>query len=168
MKLIAAVDNNWAIGYKDSLLIHIPEDMKAFRRHTTGHTVVLGRKTLAGFPKGLPLSDRRNIILSSREDFTAGDATVVHNEEELFETLRQIDSDDIYVIGGGTVYKMLEPYADTAYITKIDYSYQADTYFPNLDEKENWEVVETSEEQTCFSIEYYFMTYKNNSPIPLP
>ena len=63
MKLIAAVDQNWAIGYKDGLLIHIPDDMKNFRRLTTGHTVVLGRKTLAGFPKGLPLSERRNIIL---------------------------------------------------------------------------------------------------------
>ena len=63
---------------------------------------------------------------------------------------------------------MLEPYCDTAYITKIDYAYQADTYFPNLDEKDNWEVAETSEEQTCFSIEYYFTTYKNKAPKSLP
>ncbi len=168
MKLIAAVDQNWAIGYKDGLLIHIPDDMKNFRRLTTGHTVVLGRKTLAGFPKGLPLSERRNIILSTKEDFTAGDATIVHSEQELFDLLKEIDSDDIFVIGGGTIYKMLEPYCDTAYITKIDYAYQADTFFPNLDEKDNWEVAETSEEQTCFSIEYYFTTYKNKAPKSLP
>lgn len=164
MNLIAAVDNNWAIGFKDKLLVRIPEDQKNFQRITMGHTVVLGRRTLAGFPNGLPLRGRRNIILSHREDFTAKDATIAHSQEELFEILRGIDSDDIYVIGGGIVYNMLEPYADTAYITKINYKYQADTYFPNLDEKEGWELVETSEEHTCFSMEYFFTTYRNNSP----
>ena len=164
MKLIAAVDNNWAIGYKDKLLVHIPQDMKQFREKTMGKVVVLGRKTLAGFPNGLPLAGRTNIILSTREDFHAKDAIIAHSEEELFEILKDYDSDDVFVIGGGKVYKMLEPYADTAYITKIDYSYQADTYFPDLDSKENWEVVEKSEENTCFSMEYYFMTYVNKSP----
>ena len=164
MKLIAAVDNNWAIGYKDKLLVHIPQDMKQFREKTMGKVVVLGRKTLAGFPNGLPLAGRTNIILSTREDFHAKDAIIAHSEEELFGILKDYDSDDVFVIGGGKVYKMLEPYADTAYITKIDYSYQADTYFPDLDIKENWEVVEKSEENTCFSMEYYFMTYVNKSP----
>ncbi|MCR4846373.1 MAG: dihydrofolate reductase [Eubacterium sp.] len=164
MKLIAAVDNNWAIGYKDKLLVHIPEDMKQFREKTMGKVVVLGRKTLSGFPNGLPLAGRTNIILSTREDFRAKDAIIAHSEEELFDILKDYDSDDVFVIGGGKVYKMLEPYADTAYITKIDYKYQADTYFPDLDSKDNWEVVEKSEEKTCFSMEYYFMTYVNKSP----
>ena len=168
MILIAAVDNNWAIGNNDSLLVSIPADQKQFREITTGHTVVLGRKTLAGFPSGLPLKNRRNIIISSREDFKAGDATVVHSKEELFECLKGLDSDDIYVIGGGTVYEMLEPYCDTAIITKLDYKYQADTFFPNLDEKPNWKIVEESEEQTYFSLEYYFITYENDSPLDLP
>ena len=88
----------------------------------------------------------------------------MHSDEELFDILKDYDSDDVFVIGGGKVYKMLEPYADTAYITKIDYKYQADTYFPDLDSKDNWEVVEKSEEKTCFSMEYYFMTYVNKSP----
>jgi len=167
MNLIANVDANWAIGYKDKLLVSIPEDMKRFRLITTGHTVVLGRKTLAGFPNGLPLKNRTNIILSHRPDFTAKDAVIVHSEEELLRTLADIPSDDIYVIGGGSIYEMLYKYCDTAYITKLDYKYQADTYFPNLDRLDNWEVVECSEEQTCFSIEYRFMTYKNTSPIAL-
>ncbi len=164
MKMIANVDNNWAIGLKDSLLVNIPADMKRFREITSGHTVVLGRKTLAGFPNGLPLKNRRNIILSTRSDYEVRGAEVVHNKEELFELLREIDSDDIYVIGGGSVYKMLEPYCDTAYITKVDYSYQADTYFPNLEKLENWELVDEGEEQTCFSMIYYFQEYRNKSP----
>ena len=168
MKLIAAVDNNWAIGFKDKLLVSIPEDMKHFRNETMGHTVVLGRKTLAGFPGGLPLKGRKNIILSRREDFEARGAEIAHSVEELFQMLKDVDSDDIYVIGGGSIYNLLEPYCDEAIITKIDYAYQADTYFPNLDEKSNWEIAETSEEMTCFSIEYHFMLYRNKSPLEMP
>ena len=168
MKLIAAVDKNWAIGFKDKLLVSIPADQKNFRNETMGHTVVLGRKTLSGFPAGLPLKGRRNIILSSRPDFTAKDADIVHNETELFELLKTIPSDDIYVIGGGSIYKMLEPYCDEAIITKLDYAYQADTYFPNLDQKENWKIVDISEEETCFSIEYNYVRYRNESPLEMP
>ncbi len=167
MKLIAAVDNNWAIGFKDKLLVRIPEDQKNFRSLTLGNVVVLGRKTLAGFPNGIPLQGRTNIILSKREDFQARDAIIAHSTDELFEILKQYDSDKVYIIGGGTVYNLLEPYCDEAIITKINYSYQADTYFPNLDKKENWKLVDTSEEQTCFSIEYHFLTYKNESPLEI-
>ena len=163
MKLIAAVDQNWAIGFKNSLLVRIPEDQKNFRNHTLGNVVVLGRKTLSGFPNGLPLQGRTNIILSTREDFTAKDSPIAHSAEELFELLKNYDSDSVYIIGGGKIYQMLEPYCDEAIITKLDYKYQADTWFPNLDEKENWQLVETSEEKTYFSIEYHFLTYKNNS-----
>ena len=164
MNLIANCDSNWAIGFKDSLLVHIPADMKRFRQITDGHTVVLGRKTLAGFPNGLPLKNRRNIILSTRADYEVRGAEVVHSEEELFELLRTIDSEDIFVIGGGSVYKMLEPYCDTAYITRVEYEYQADTYFPNLEKLNNWELVDESEEQTCFSMIYTYQEYRNNSP----
>lgn len=164
MKLIAAVDQNWAIGNRDDLLVHIPEDQKNFRRITTGNVVVLGRKTLSGFPGGRPLKDRLNVILTKNPDFEAGDAVIVQSQEELFEQLKKYPSNEVYVIGGGTLYKMLEPYCDEAIITKIDYSYQADTYFPNLDEKENWELVEEGEEQTYFDLIYHFDTYRNKTP----
>ena len=164
MKLIAAVDQNWAIGNRDDLLVHIPEDQKNFRRITTGNVVVLGRKTLSGFPGGRPLKDRLNVILTKNPDFEAGDAVIVRSQEELFEQLKKYPSNEVYVIGGGTLYKMLEPYCDDAIITKIDYSYQADTYFPNLDEKENWELVEEGEEQTYFDLIYHFDTYRNKTP----
>ncbi|MBR6404229.1 MAG: dihydrofolate reductase [Eubacterium sp.] len=165
MKLIAAVDQNWAIGHKNSLLVKIPEDQKNFMKYTMGNTIVLGRKTLAGFPNGIPLAGRTNIILSSRDDFTAKDSPIAHSVEELFEILKDYDTDSVYVVGGGKIYSLLEPYCDEAIITKLDYKYQADTWFPNLDEKENWELVETSEEKTYFSIEYHYLTYKNRSPI---
>ena len=164
MNLIAAVDQNWAIGNRDDLLVHIPEDQKNFRRITTGNVVVLGRKTLSGFPGGRPLKDRLNVILTKNPDFEAGDAVIVRSQEELFEQLKKYPSNEVYVIGGGTLYKMLEPYCDEAIITKIDYSYQADTYFPNLDEKENWELVEEGEEQTYFDLIYHFDTYRNKTP----
>ena len=165
MKLIAAVDQNWAIGHKNSLLVRIPEDQKNFMKYTMGNTIVLGRKTLAGFPNGIPLAGRTNIILSSRDDFTAKDSPIAHSVEELFEILKDYDTDSVYVVGGGKVYSLLEPYCDEAIITKLDYKYQADTWFPNLDEKENWELVESSEEKTYFSIEYHNLTYKNKSPL---
>ena len=164
MKLIAAVDQNWAIGNRDDLLVHIPEDQKNFRRITTGNVVVLGRKTLSGFPGGRPLKDRLNVILTKNPDFEAGDAVIVRSQEELFEQLKKYPSNEVYVLGGGTLYKMLEPYCDEAIITKIDYSYQADTYFPNLDEKENWELVEEGEEQTYFDLIYHVDTYRNKTP----
>lgn len=168
MKLIVNADKNWGIGLKGKLLVSIPEDLKQFRNETMGHTVVYGRKTLDGFPGGLPLKGRRNIILSSKKDFTAKDAIVVNSVQELFDTLRGIDSDDIYIIGGGSIFNMMEPYCDEAIVTRLDYAYQADTYFPNLDEKENWKIVDTSEEQTCFSIEYHFVRYKNESKLEMP
>ncbi|MBO4591720.1 MAG: dihydrofolate reductase [Eubacterium sp.] len=165
MKLIAAVDQNWAIGHKNSLLVRIPEDQKNFMKYTMGNAIVLGRKTLAGFPNGIPLAGRTNIILSSRDDFTAKDSPIAHSVEELFEILKDYDTDSVYVVGGGKVYSLLEPYCDEAIITKLDYKYQADTWFPNLDEKDNWELVESSEEKTYFSIEYHILTYKNKSPL---
>ena len=167
MKAIAAVDLNWAIGFQDNLLSRIPNDQKNFRKLTTGHTVVLGRKTLAGFPNGLPLVNRNNIILSTNPDFEVKGATVAHSFDELKEILRELDSDDIYIIGGGKIYEMLVPYCDEAIITMINYKYQADTYFPNLDKMPEWEMVEEGEEETCFSIEYTFRTYVNHAPLPL-
>ncbi len=167
MKLIAAVDNNWAIGNNNNLLIRIPEDQKFFRKMTTGNVVVLGRRTLSGFPNGLPLKDRVNVVLSANPDFNVRGAEIVRSFDELKEKLKEYGSDSIFIIGGGMIYNMLFEYCDTAYITKINYKYQADTYFPNLDDNPDWELVEESEEQTYFSVEYNYLTYKNNNPKPL-
>ena len=159
MNLIAAVDENWAIGNKDDLLVRIPADHKAFRQETTGKIVVLGRKTIETFPQGLPLKNRTNIILSTNKNYQVKDALVVHGLEELFACLKDYDTKDVYVIGGESVYRQLLPYCDTAHITKIDHAYEADAYFPNLDKLPEWEITADSEEQTYFDVEYYFRKY---------
>ena len=160
MNVIAAVDKNWAIGNKNRLLTSIPADMKFFREKTSGHVVVMGRKTLESFPNGLPLKNRINIVLTGNRNYQVKDAVIVHTKEELLEELKNYAPEELYVIGGGSIYEMLLPYCETAYITKIDHAYEADTFFPNLDEKPDWEMTEESEEQTCFDLEYVFSKYE--------
>ena len=160
MNLIVAVDNNWAIGNKGELLIRIPNDHKHFREETTGKVVVLGRKTLETFPQGLPLKNRTNIILSTDKNYTVKDAIIVHSIEELLEELKKYDDEDIYIIGGDSVYRQMLPYCNVAHITKIDHEYEADAYFPNLDKDEEWEITADSDEQTYFDIPYQFLKYE--------
>ncbi len=164
MNLIVAVDDHWGIGNKDQLLVRIPNDHKFFRETTMGKVVVLGRKTLAGFPNGLPLAGRTNIIMSKNPSFEVRDGIVVHDMEELKQELSKYADEDIYVIGGGMIYEMLLPYCQYAHVTKIDYTYQADTHFPNLDVMDNWELIGDSEEQTYFDLEYRFLLYENKNP----
>ena len=160
MNLIVAVDNNWAIGNKNELLIRIPNDHKHFREETTGKVVVLGRKTLETFPQGLPLKNRTNIILSRDKDYKVKDAIVVHSIEELLEELKNYRDEEIYIIGGDSVYRQMLPYCNVAHVTKIDYEYEADAYFPNLDEDEEWEITADSDELTYFDIAYQFLKYE--------
>lgn len=168
MKLIAAVDKNWAIGYKGQLLVSIRADQINFKKHTINKTVILGRKTLDTFPNGLPLPQRRNIILSTKKDYQVKGAEVVHSVEELMELVSTVDTDELYVIGGASIYRLLLPWCDEAIITKIDYSYQADSFIPNLDEDADWECVEESEEMTCFDIEYKYCKYVRKSAAEQP
>ena len=160
MNLIVAVDKNWAIGNKNQLLVRIPNDHKHFREETTGKVVVLGRKTLETFPQAQPLKNRTNIILSTDRNYTVKDAIIVHSIEELLEELKKYPSEDVYIIGGESVYRQMLPYCDTAHITKIDHAYEADSYFPNLDEDEEWEITADSDEQTYFDIAYEFIKYE--------
>ena len=160
MNVIAAVDNNWAIGYQGSLLVRIPSDQKMFREMTEGKVIVMGRKTLETFPQKQPLKNRINIVLSRNEEYTVKGALVVHSIKELMEELKKYDDADIFVVGGSSVYEQLLPYCDTAHITKIDYAYQADAYFPNLDAMSDWELTADSDEQTYFDLEYYFLKYQ--------
>ncbi len=160
MNIIVAVDQNWGIGKDNKLLVSIPADMKYFRETTTGNVVVMGRKTLESFPNGLPLKKRTNIVLTRNKDYQVKDGIVVHSEEELLEELKKYPSENIYVIGGSSVYKQLLPHCDVAHVTKIDYTYEADSHFPNLDERSDWKVADVGEEQTYFDLEYQFVKYK--------
>lgn len=160
MNLIVAVDKNWAIGKNNELLVRIPADQKFFRETTNGKVVVMGRKTLESFPNGLPLKNRTNIVLTRDANYRVSGAVIVHTMDELHEELKKYPSEDIYVIGGETIYRQLLDECDVAHVTKIDFAFDADTYFPNLDEKPEWVVSADSEEQTYFDLEYYFYKYE--------
>ena len=160
MNLIVAVDKNWAIGQDNKLLVSIPADMKFFRETTKGNIVVMGRKTLESFPGGQPLKKRVNIVLTKDSNYKVNGADIVHTLDEMLEELKKYPSEDIYVIGGDSIYRQLLPYCDKAYVTKIDHEYVADTHFPNLDEDPEWEMTKISDEQTYFDLEYVFTIYE--------
>ena len=159
MNLIVAVDNNWAIGYKNELLVRIPADQRFFRETTTGKVVIMGRKTLESFPQKQPLKNRTNIVITKDKNYTVKDAIVVHSVEEAIEQVKDVPTDQVYVIGGASIYEQMLPFCKVAHVTKIDYSYQADTYFPNLDKNPEWKLVADSDEQTYYDLVYYFNRY---------
>ena len=163
MNLIVAVDKNWGIGKNNKLLVSIPADMKFFRETTSGRVVVMGRKTLESFPNGLPLKNRTNIILTKNKDYHVKDAIVLHSVEEVMKELEQYEEEDIYVIGGDSIYRQFLPYCKVAHVTRIDHAYEADTFFPDLDAQEEWEVTGISEEQTYFDLEYTFLKYEKKA-----
>lgn len=163
MNLIVNVDKNWAIGKGNKLLVSIPQDMKFFRETTTGKVVVMGRKTLESFPGGQPLKNRTNIVLTTDKNYKAAGAVIVHSMDELTEELKKYPQEDIFVIGGESIYRSLLPYCTKAYVTKTEHAYDADTWFPNLDEDPDWQMTKTSDEQTYFDLEYYFTVYERIS-----
>ena len=146
MNCIVAVDKNWGIGKDNKLLVSIPADMKFFREKTQeGGIIILGRKTLETFPGGQPLKNRINIVITRNKDYNVKGATVVHSIDEALKAVEEYNSENVYVIGGDSIYKQMLPYCDTAYVTRIDYAYAADAYFPNLDEDDEWELTGESE-----------------------
>ena len=160
MNLIVAADKNWGIGKDNKLLVSIPSDMKFFRTQTTGKVVVMGRKTLESFPNQMPLKNRTNIILTRNPGYSVKGGTVGHSLDELTEALKPYEEEEIYVIGGDSIYKLLLPYCSTAHVTRIDFAFEADSFFPNLDEDGEWEITGKSEEQTYFDLEYEFVKYE--------
>ena len=160
MNLIVNVDSNWAIGYRGKLLVSIPEDMIFFRSETTGKVVVLGRKTLDTFPGGQPLKNRTNIILTRNPNYQVKGAIICHSVEEVLEELKKYNSEDVYIIGGDSIYKEFLPYCDVAHVTRTDHVYDADAWFPNLEEDPAWVLTGESEEKTYFDLEFRFCRYE--------
>ena len=160
MNLIVAVDKNWSIGNKGKLLVTIPGDQKMFREETMGKVIVMGRKTLDSLPSGQPLMGRTNVVLTRYEDFTKKGTVVFHSVDETLEYLKQFRSEDVYIIGGEEIYRQFLPYCDVAHVTWIDYVYEADTKFPNLDQDPEWHVTDESDEQTYFDLCYEFRKYE--------
>lgn len=159
---IVAVDNNWGIGYNGDLLEHIPEDLKCFKELTTGHIVVMGRKTWDSFPKK-PLKDRLNIVISGQPRGCLGEmAFSISMDEAKIRLALSSKDEEWFIIGGGTIYKELLPICDRVYVTKIHKAYpNVDTYFPvNLDKSLEWRQVETGEIREYNNISYHFLTYE--------
>ena len=165
MNVIVAADKNWGIGKNNQLLVSIPADMKMFREETSGKVVVMGRKTLEGAAnpqvagKG-PLKNRINIVITSNKEYEVKGAVIVHSIEEALEEIKKYPAEDVYCIGGDSIYAQMLPYCDVAHVTKIDFAYEADSHFPNLDEDDEWEITGESDEQTYFDLEYQFVKYE--------
>lgn len=164
MKLIVNVTPNWGIGMDNHLLVSIPADLRRFRQLTTGKTVVYGRKTLLTFPGGRPLPKRENIILSTDSQFAVENAIVAHSRAELFGLLRTRPGEDICVIGGESIYRMLLPYCDGAAVTRSLVDMPADRFFPNLDELPGWQVQSVSPPERWQEVSFQYIDYRNLSP----
>lgn len=160
MKAIVAVDNNWGIGNKGNLLISLPEDQKdVFRRYTIGNTVVLGRKTLDTFPGSRPLKGRKNIVLSRNTDLVIEGALILHSTDELKEYMHRHMEEQLFVIGGEEVYRLLLPLCDEVIVTRIDARFEADTFFPNLENMADW--IETERTDPIPSVKgYHFRIFR--------
>lgn len=156
---IAAVSRNWGIGRDNDLLYNIPEDKKFFRRTTLEHTVIMGRKTLLSLPNGKPFKDRNNVVLSRNKDFHPEGVTVLGSVEEAVKYAEN-EGGEVFIVGGGSVYKEMLPFCGKALITKIDGTPDADVFFPNLDELPEWKLTEESEEQDYEGVKYKFCTYE--------
>ncbi len=143
LSAIVAVDQNWGIGYQGNLLARVSDDLKNFRVYTTGKTVILGSKTLATFPGGKPLKNRRNIVLSRRPDFAPEGAEVARSVEDALALLS--DDEEAVVIGGETVYRQLLPYCNEVVVSRFDASFSYDAVFPNLDADPAWRIAEIGE-----------------------
>ena len=156
MNMIVAVDENWGIGKDGEQLIYISADLKRFKTLTMGHSLILGRKTLATFPGGKPLKGRRNLILSRNPDFAPEGAEVYRDMESLLEHAEE----DAFVIGGASVYRELLGRCDTVYVTKIQSAWPADCWFPNLDENPAWSAAEEGEVLEEKGIRFRYVTYR--------
>lgn len=156
MRLIAAVDQNWALGYRGDQLAYLKEDLKRFKALTLGHPVILGRKTLATFPGGKPLKGRENLILSATPGFSVEGAKVFRDLNALLEYAPA----DSFVIGGASVYAALLPYCDTAYITKLHVAFPADVWLADLDALPGWSLAEESEPLEQDGLVYHYAAYR--------
>lgn len=157
MNLIVAVDKNWAIGSGSNQLVYLSKDLKHFKDLTIGHSVILGRKTLATFPGGLPLNGRRNLILSRNPNFAPDGAEIFHN----LDALMSVAPNDSFIVGGASVYASLLSRCDTAYVTKINASFpKADCWFPNLDISPEWRIAKEEPEMEEHGFQFHYVTYK--------
>lgn len=156
MQAIVAVSESWGIGRGGALLFRISADLKRFKALTTGHTVIMGRKTLESLPGGRGLPNRRNLVLTRQENFTPDRAEAVHS---LGELLALADS-DAFVIGGQDIYEQLLPYCTRVYVTKVLSDAPADAFFPDLDRDPAWRIASAGEVQEENGLRFQYVEYE--------
>ena len=161
IRAIVHADKEWGIGKDNDMMFSLPKDMKFFRETTSGNTVVMGGNTLRSFPGQKPLKNRVNIVLSRGQ--VRDDCIIVRSYEELFTELKKRENEEIYIIGGGEIYKELLPYCDGALVTKVDAIGGATVFFPNLDENENFTCVDEGEPIEDNGHTIRFCEYVNNA-----
>ncbi|MBE6960779.1 MAG: dihydrofolate reductase [Ruminococcaceae bacterium] len=157
MELIVAVYDDWGIGKDGTQPIALSADRKFFRETTRGCMVIVGRRTIADFPGQKPLPGRANVVLTRTVQEIPG-FTVCTSPEEAVELAKTADR--AMVIGGGSIYKQMLPMCDTAYVTKVHCTPESDTFFPNLDEDENWYFADTLQSGEENGITYDICLYK--------
>ena len=160
MNFIVAVDNNYAIGRNGTLIYNLPTDLAYFKRITSGKVVVMGDKTFLSLPKH-PLPNRINIVMTLTNETFDG-AITVRSIEELKEVLKEYNENDVFVMGGASIYNLLMDYCKLAYITKIDASEPADTYIKNIEKTGNWSLLSSTEQQTENGYDFRFCVFQNN------
>ena len=160
MNMIVTADDNWAIGNRGRRLVSIPSDNRFVQEETQGKVVVLGRRALADLPHRQLLPDRTNLVLTSDPTCRIRGAETLPDLAHLLQKLQAFPSEDVYVLGGESTFRQLLPYCDLIHVTKLHHHYQADAWFPNLDELDEWVITGDSEEQTYFDLEYHFFRYE--------
>ena len=158
---IVHADKNWGIGKGNDMMFSLPTDMKFFRQTTSGHTVVMGGKTLRSFPNQKPLKNRVNIVLTRGQ--VCDECVVVRSFDQLKQELKRRENEEIFIIGGGEIYKELLPYCHRALVTKVDAVGGAEVFFPNLDKDESFVCIQEGEPIQDNGYTIRFTTYENKA-----
>ena len=159
ISFVVAMDQNRVIGFNNDMPWHLPNDLQHFKNITTGHTIVMGRKTFDSIGRVLP--NRKHIVLTRSEQSFPEEVEVVRNTDEILQYAKDHEAEEIFIIGGGELFKQMMPYVDKMYITLIEESFEGDVFFPEFDESE-WELIEKEkgEKDERNPYNYYFLTYE--------
>lgn len=159
ISFVVAMDQNRVIGFNNDMPWHLPNDLRHFKNITTGHTIVMGRKTFDSIGRVLP--NRKHIVLTRSEQSFPEEVEVVRNTDEILQYAKDHEAEEIFIIGGGELFKQMMPYVDKMYITLIEESFEGDVFFPEFDESE-WELIEKEkgEKDERNPYNYYFLTYE--------
>ena len=162
---ILCVDNKWGIGKRNGLLFSLSKDMKFFRETTKGHVVALGENTLLSFPNSKPLKNREHIVLSQDETHNYEGVDNVHDFNEFLARIaKKATNEDVYIIGGASIYRQTLPYVNKVLLTKVDADGEAELFFPNLDDNPNFVLEKESEPEEDNGYMIKFCTYVNKNP----